>query len=127
MNLSDLRSKVTLDFLDKPQLQAKAVNAVASLEAAIGELSSLGYRYAVVEEFGSHAAPVPQEFPKMLYRTGEFPREVTVDDEEGEATARKLGYAGLNEPPEAPEPVAPPKLVPPAPAPQPAPSPVSAK
>lgn len=95
MDLKELKNQLALDLAMWPQREAKAQNAVDSLSAAIGELASLGYRFAVVEELGQHVAPVPEEFPKMLYRQGDFPREVTVETEEDEAKARAAGYAGL--------------------------------
>lgn len=127
MDLQAYSDKLSLDLMAEPQKQAKAKAAVASLSAGISELSALGYRLAVVEEFGTHEAPTPDEFPKMLYRKGEYPTEVTVEDEVAEAEARAKGYAGMNEVPkpkvEAPAPA--PQVAKPAPGPAPAPQPIA--
>lgn len=93
MDLNELKNKVSLDFAAEPQKEAKGQQAVASIQAGISELSALGYRYALVEEFGTHEAPVPQEYPKMLYRVGQYPTELTVGNEMEEAEAAKDGYA----------------------------------
>lgn len=92
MNLEKAKSNISLELAAEPQKQAKADAAFDGLRAGIAELAALGYRFAVVEEFGSHEPQVPDEFPKMLYRRGAYPTEITVDDEVGEEKARADGY-----------------------------------
>lgn len=122
MNLDDYKNELSELEMAQPQRQAKAIAAVDGLKAAIGELQALGYRLAVVEEFGLHEAPKTQEYPKMLYRGG-VPPTLIVNDEMEEAKARKDGWAGLNEEAkvESPKPQAPS----PAPKPTPVPAPNS--
>lgn len=97
MDLNEYKGRLTLELSTQPQKQAKALAAVDSLSAGIAELASLGYRVAAVDEFTTHEPPRPEEFPKMLYCAGKVPPEVTVEDEAGEAEARKNDYRGLNE------------------------------
>ncbi len=93
MDLDDLKSAVMLEFAATPQKQAKALAAVESVRSGIAELAQLGHQVALVELHGTHEAPVPEEFPKMLYRTAPYPVEITVENEEEEVQALKDGYA----------------------------------
>lgn len=97
MNLPELKDRVNLELAASPQRLAKAVAGIDSIGAGIAELAALGYQLTVVEQVGQHA-PVPDEFPKMLYRRDPYPFELTVDDEVAEADARKDGYTGRNDP-----------------------------
>lgn len=100
MNLTDKKSTILLDLSAEPQRQAKASQGIAAIEAGIAELAQLGYRFAAVEAETTHTPSEPQEYPKMLYRATEYPFEVTVDDGDAEAEARKRGYTGpLDAPP----------------------------
>ena len=105
MNLSEVKSSIISNLTSEPQRQAKAAAGIASIEAGIAELAALGYSFAAVESNTAHSPETPIEFPKMLYRSGEYPTEITVDDEEAEADARSKGYVGRNDP--EPVPVAP--------------------
>lgn len=98
MNLSDLKSSISLDLALKPQSEALAVKAIDSISAGIDELAKLGYRFALVPSDSPHAPSAPEEFPKMLYKVGAVPPELTVTDEDSESKARAEGYSALGEP-----------------------------
>lgn len=104
MNLSDYKADLLLQLSAEPQRQAKASQAIAGIEAGIGELAALGYRFACVEALSTHTPEPPQEYPKMLYRSGEYPFDITVEDEDGEREALERGYAGRGEAMKALEP-----------------------
>lgn len=92
MNLTEKKSEILLALSAEPQRQAKASQAIANIEAGIAELASLGLSYAAVEAQTSHTPASPQEFPKMLTRSGDYPNELVVNDENEESDARKDGY-----------------------------------
>lgn len=72
MNWSALRAKFDSLYVLDPQRAMKASNAVRALEAAIGELLSMGHLYKVEE--GQPDPPL--SWPKMVYHVNQPSREV---------------------------------------------------
>lgn len=72
MDMNELRTKLNLQYLGDPQRQALVIGALASVEAGLRGLASLGHRFEV-EPAG---AGVVLLWPKMLYKDGSSPLAV---------------------------------------------------
>lgn len=86
--LKELNETLQDHFLAEPQKAYLAKGAVASIQAGLETLASLGFRYDLAPV--DHQSGV-EEFPKMLYHDG-APFEMTVETKDAEDKALTEGW-----------------------------------